>query len=223
MIKIFHHAAMAAAFVFSSSAFADEAGWVSLFNGKDLSGWSIKSGKATYKVEDGAIVGTTEKGSPNTFLVSDKQYANFEIQFDVKVHNSLNSGIQIRSLLKDLQTNQYGGRLYGPQCEIEASGEEGAEAGYLYGEATGRGWLTPKDQLIKHKNFKDGEWNHFRIVANGVNIKTWINGVQISDLSDEKIYETHPKGHLGLQVHGIGKRAGPFTAAWKNIKIKELK
>ncbi|MDG1671948.1 MAG: DUF1080 domain-containing protein, partial [Akkermansiaceae bacterium] len=99
----------------------------------------------------------------------------------------------------------------------------GAEAGYIYGEATGRGWLTPKDLLKKHKNFKDGEWNHFRIVANGVNIKTWINGVQVSDLSDEEIFKTHPKGHFGLQVHGIGKKAGPFTAAWKNIKIKELK
>ena len=87
MIKIPFCAALTAVFAFHSSAFADEAGWVSLFNGKDLSGWSIKSGKATYKVEGDAIVGTTEKGSPNTFLVSDKQYANFEIQFDVKVHN----------------------------------------------------------------------------------------------------------------------------------------
>ena len=223
MIKIPFCAALTAMFAFHSSAFADEAGGVSLFNGKDLSGWSIKSGKATYKVEGDAIVGTTEKGSPNTFLVSDKQYANFEIQFDVKVHNSLNSGIQIRSLLKNVEKDKFGGRLFGPQVEIEASGGGGAEAGYIYGEATGRGWLTPKDLLKKHKNFKDGEWNHFRIVANGVNIKTWINGVQISDLSDEEIFKTHPKGHFGLQVHGIGKKAGPFTAAWKNIKIKELK
>lgn len=223
MIKIPFCAALTAVFALNSSAFADEAGWVSLFNGKDLSGWSIKSGKATYKVEDGAIVGTTEEGSPNTFLVSDKQYADFEIQFDVKVHNSLNSGIQLRSLLKNVDKDKYGGRLFGPQCEIEASGAGGAEAGYIYGEATGRGWLTPKDKLVKHKNFKDGEWNHFRIVAKGVNIKTWINGVLISDLSDEEIFESHPKGHFGLQVHGIGKKKGPFTAAWKNIKIKELK
>ncbi|MDB4295608.1 DUF1080 domain-containing protein [Akkermansiaceae bacterium] len=196
--------------------------WTSPFNGKDFSGWSIKSGKATYKIEGDTIVGTTVEGSPNTFLVTDKQYGDFEIQFETKVHNSLNSGCQIRSQLKNVENDKYGGRLFGPQVESEASGENGAEAGYIYGEATGRGWLTPKDLLIPHKHFKDGEWNHFRIVAKGANIKTWINGELISDLSDEEIFKTHAKGHIGLQVHGIGKKQGPFTAAWKNIKLKEL-
>lgn len=200
----------------------DDTGWTPLFNGKDLTGWSVKSGKATYKVEDGAIVGTTEDGSPNTFLTTDKQYDNFELEFDVKVHDRLNSGIMIRSLLKNVDKDKYGGRIYGPQCEIESSGAKGAESGYIYGEATGRGWLTPKDKLIPHKTMKDGEWNHFRIVANGVNIKTWINGKQISDLSDEEIFKTNPKGHIGLQVHGIKKGTGPYFAAWKNIRIKEL-
>ena len=199
------------------------ADWTSLFNGKDLSGWSVKSGKAKYTIEGDAIVGTTEDGSPNSFLTTDKQYDNFELEFDVKVHNSLNSGVMIRSLLKNVDQDQYGGRIYGPQVEIEASGKNGAESGYIYGEATGRGWLTPEALLIPHKIMKDGEWNHFRIIANGANIKTWINGEPVSDLSDEEIFKSHPKGHIGLQVHGIGKNQGPFTAAWKNIRIKELK
>lgn len=216
-------ASLLIALLLPSLASADDTGFVPLFNGKDFSGWSIKSGKATYKIEGDVIVGTTVKGSPNTFLVTDKQYSDFELQFDTKLHNNLNSGCQIRSLLKNVDKDKFGGRLYGPQVESEASGEKGAEAGYIYGEATGRGWLTPKDKLVPHKNFKDGEWNHFRIVAKGANIKTWINGELISDLSDEEIYKTHPKGHFGFQVHGIGKNQGPFTAAWKNIKIKELK
>jgi len=216
-------ASLLTALLLPSLAAADDTGFVPLFNGKDFSGWSIKSGKATYKIEGDVIVGTTVKGSPNTFLVTDKQYSDFELQFDTKLHNNLNSGCQIRSLLKNVDKDKFGGRLYGPQVESEASGEKGAEAGYIYGEATGRGWLTPKDKLVPHKNFKDGEWNHFRIVAKGANIKTWINGELISDLSDEEIYKTHPKGHFGFQVHGIGKNQGPFTAAWKNIKIKELK
>jgi hypothetical protein len=216
-------ASLLTALLLPSLAAADDTGFVPLFNGKDFSGWSIKSGKATYKIEGDVIVGTTVKGSPNTFLVTDKQYSDFELQFDTKLHNNLNSGCQIRSLLKNVDKDKFGGRLYGPQVESEASGEKGAEAGYIYGEATGRGWLTPKEKLVPHKNFKDGEWNHFRIVAKGANIKTWINGELISDLSDEEIYKTHPKGHFGFQVHGIGKNQGPFTAAWKNIKIKELK
>ena len=197
--------------------------WLYPFNGKDFTGWSIKSGKATYEIVGDTIVGTTAVGSPNTFLVTDQQYGDFEMQFETKIHNNLNSGCQIRCHLKNLDTDKYGGRLYGPQVESEASGKKGAEAGYIYGEATGRGWLTPKAQLIPHKHFKDGEWNHFRIIAKGPNIKTWVNGHPVSDLTDEEIYKTHSKGHIGLQVHGIGKRKGPFTAAWRNIKIKELK
>ena len=197
--------------------------WSPLFNGKDLTGWSIKSGNAKYTVEENTIVGTTEEGSPNTFLITDKQYDNFELEFETKVHNTLNSGVMIRALLKDLDTDKFGGRIFGPQVEVEASREKGAESGYIFGEATGRGWLTPKAKLIPHKTFKDGEWNHFRVVVNDANIKTWINGKAISDLSDEAIFKTHPKGHIGLQIHSIGKRKGPFTAAWRNLKIKELK
>ena len=114
------------------------------------------------------------------------------------------------------------GRVNGPQVEIEASGANGAEAGYVYGEATGRGWLTTPDRLKPHKHFKDGEWNQFRIVAQGPKIETWINGVKIETLVDEEIYKTHSKGFIGLQVHGIRKGTGPYEVSWKNIKIKEL-
>jgi len=201
---------------------ADDAdGWVALFDGKSLDGWSVKSGFATYEVKDGTIVGTTAKGSGNTFLCTDKKYGNFVLEFEVRVHNSLNSGVQIRSQLKKPE-GKYGGRVNGPQVEIEASGANGAEAGYVYGEATGRGWLTPKERLKPHKHFKDGEWNKFRVVAMGPRIQTWINGEPIEDLTDEEIYKTHPKGLIGLQVHGIGDKPGPFTAEWRNLRIQAL-
>ena len=70
--------------------------------------------------------------------------------------------------------------------------------------------------------FKDGEWNQYRVLAKGSRIQTWINGEMIEDLIDEEIYKTHPRGIIGLQVHGIGKNSGPFTVQWRNIKIKEL-
>ena len=181
------------------------------------------SGKAKYTIEGNTIIGTTVDGSPNTFLSTNKLYDNFELEFDAKVHNQLNSGVMIRASRKNKDTDKYGGRIFGPQVEIEASRQKGAESGYIFGEATGRGWITPKELLIPHKKFKDGEWNHFRIVANGPSIKTWINGEAVSDLSDEEIFKSHPKGRIGLQIHSIGKNKGPFTAAWKNIRIKELK
>ena len=199
---------------------------VSLFDGKTLEGWVQKNGTATYRVENGTIVGQTTEGSPNSFLCTEKEYCDFELEFEVKVHNSLNSGVQIRSKTKEKPTgkrkNDQVGRVYGPQVEIEASGTNGAEAGYVYGEATGRGWLTPKERLIPHKHFKDGEWNKYRVVAKGPRIQTWINGNPIEDLTDEEAFKTHPCGFIGLQVHGVKKGTGPYDVAWRNIRIKEL-
>ncbi len=192
--------------------------WVDLFDGKTLKGWSQRNGLATYRVQDGTIVGRTAINSPNSFLCTEKLYGDFELRFEVKVDDGLNSGVQIRSQSKG---NTPEGRVNGPQVEIESSGANGAESGYVYGEATGRGWLTPEERLKPHKHLKDGQWNQFRIVANGPRIQTWINGAQVEDLTDAKIYETHPKGFIGLQVHGVGDR-GPFEVAWRNIRLREM-
>jgi hypothetical protein len=114
--------------------------------------------------EGNAITGQTTPGSPNSFLCTKKLYGNFELEFEVKVHNQLNSGVQIRSQTKPVAKGKKEkfGRVNGPQVEIEASGAKGAEAGYVYGEATGRGWLTTTDRLKPHKVLKDGQWNKFR-------------------------------------------------------------
>ena len=192
-------------------------GWRDLFDGTSLKGWTQRNGLAHYRITDRAIVGRTTEGSPNSFLCTDKEYGDFELEFEVKVHDELNSGVQIRSKAKEGN-----GRVHGPQVEIEASGASGAEAGYVYGEATGRGWLTPGERRKAHKVFKDGQWNHYRIVAKGPRIQTWINGQMIEDLTDEAIYQTHAKGFIGLQVHGVRPGSGPYTVAWRKIRIKEL-
>jgi len=200
----------------------------SIFNGKNLDGWTQKNGTATYRIEKGAIVGKTKEGSPNSFLCTDKLYGDFELQFEVKlINDELNSGVQIRSQTKELNDKEKSrgdkfGRVNGPQVEIEATKEKGAESGYVYGEALG-GWMTPKEKLIPHKNFKNGKWNKYRILAKGPVIKTWVNGNQVSDLKDEEKYKSHAKGFIGLQVHSIKKGTGPYEVAWRNIKIKELK
>ena len=200
--------------------------WIELFDGKTLNGWVQRNGYATYRVEDGTIVGRTSTGSSNSFLCTTTHFGDFELEFEVKVHDNLNSGVMIRSAQKTVSTgegrNNAIGRVYGPQVEIEASGESGAESGYVYGEATGRGWLTPADKLVPHKTMVDGEWNSYRIVAEGARIRTWINGKAIEDLADEEIYKTHGGGFIGLQVHGIRQGTGPFEVAWRNIRIRLL-
>jgi hypothetical protein len=167
------------------------------------------------------------EGSPNSFLCSDKLYGDFELHFQVKlINNELNSGVQIRSQCKELTDKEKArgdkhGRVNGPQVEIEATKEKGAESGYVYGEACG-GWMTPKTDLIPHKHFKNGEWNQYRIVAKGARIQTWVNGNQVSNLTDKEKFKSHSKGFIGLQVHSIKKGTGPYEVAWRDIKIKEL-
>ena len=216
---------LAGMLVVTSPALADEKaeknekhGWVSLLKAGTLEGWTQRNGTATYRVEGGAIVGKTTEGSPNSFLCTDRNYGDFELEFEVKVDDRLNSGVQIRSRTRGATPH---GRVNGPQVEIEASGENGAEAGYIYGEAAG-GWMTPMELLKPHKHFKDGEWNAYRVVAVGAKIKVWINGHLISDLIDEEKYKTHPTGFLGLQVHGIGRGSGPYGVRWRNLRIREI-
>ncbi len=197
---------------FSSMPNIDGDGWVSLFNGKNLDGWTQKNGTAKYSVDDGAVHGVTNVGSPNSFLCSDRDYSDFELTFEVKVHDELNSGVQIRSKSLPDYNN---GRVHGPQVEIEASP---AEAGYVYGEATGRGWLSPHQP--KTDAMRNGEWNRYVIRAVGPRIQTWINGRKIEDIADPTSYL---EGFIGLQVHGIGKREGPFDVSWRDIRIREIK
>jgi hypothetical protein len=225
----FRPLAVAAILAAAASVPAHAEEWISLFDGTSFAAdWEVKSGFATYRVEDGAIVGKTEDGSPNTFLITKAKYANFELEFEVKVDDGLNSGVQIRSLLQMTtpkgEPAPHGGRLGGPQVEIESGP---GQAGWIYGEATGLGWLSrepeSKDAAVNQHTFmKNGEWNHFRVVAQGSRIQTWINGNPVADLTHEEIFKTHPEGHIGLQVHGIKKGTGPFEVRWRKLRIKKL-
>ena len=112
-------------------------GWTELFNGKNLKGWKVLNGTASYVVQDEAIVGTSKMGTPNTFLATEQTYRDFILELEVKVDNQLNSGIQIRSLS---QADYRDGRVHGYQVEIDPSTR--AYTGGLYDEAR-RKWLYP--------------------------------------------------------------------------------
>jgi hypothetical protein len=199
----------------AGAADKDKDGWVPLFNGKNLDGWEQRNGTATYRVEGDSIVGKTSEGSPNSFLCTVKEYGDFELKFEVKVDDQLNSGVQIRSKSKG---DTKDGRVHGPQVEIATNGN----AGFIYAEGLSFGWLSEKRDDPKAKAaFKKGEWNQYLVRAEGKSIKTWVNGVPVADLVDEKT--SMMKGFIGLQVHGIKKGTGPYEVRWRNIAIRELK
>jgi len=203
--------------------------WISIFDGKTLDGWSVHSGFAKYTVEDGAIVGTTVTGSPNSFLCTDRQYGDFVLEFEVNLDPRLNSGVQIRSTIaKAEEAFVFNGsdgapqkqiipvdRVYGYQVEIAT--EKGGSSGSIYDEAR-RGFMlaSTKSDPAAAKAFKDGQWNKFRVECKGDRIQTWINDVPCIDLRDGMTR----RGIIGLQVHGIAKDAGPYQVRWRNIRIQ---
>ena len=192
-----------------------DGGWVDLFDGKSLDGWEQKNGTATYRVEDGCIVGKTTEGSPNSFLATKKSYGDFELKFEVKVDDELNSGVQIRSASKP---DYKDGQVHGPQVEIAINGT----AGFIYAEGLKFGWLSEdRSNAAAQAAFRKGEWNRYRVLADGKSIKSWVNDVPVADLVDEKTGMT--SGFLGLQVHGIKKGSGPYEVRWRKISIRELK
>lgn len=186
--------------------------WVQLFDGTSLSGWTIRGGQAHYEVKDGAIVGTTVKGGPNTFLCTARNYADFILELEFKADAGINSGIQIRS---ESRPDFRNGVVHGYQVEIDTS--KRAWSGGIYDESR-RGWLNPlRDNPDAQAAFKQNEWNHYRIHCFGDHIRTWINGVPAANLRDAETLS----GFIALQVHGTNS-ADPHQISWRNIKILEL-
>jgi hypothetical protein len=187
----------------------------SLFDGKTLNGWKRLAGTAGYKVEDGAIVGTTVLNSGNTFLVTDKEYGDFILEMDTKIESPLsNSGVQTRSHY-DPAGNNGKGKVYGRQFEIDPSDRKWS--GGIYDEGR-RDWLYPVDLNAKAKDaFKVGEYNHIRIECIGTEMRTWINGIAVADVVDT----LDSRGFIGLQVHAVTKpeQAGK-KVYFKNLRIQ---
>jgi hypothetical protein len=214
---------------------AEEDGWVSLCNGRDLAGWVHHGGKARYTVEDGCIIGTTIPKTPNSFLCTEKTYADFILELEFKVDPGLNSGVQVRSECFPQATNLNwkgkhipipAGRVHGYQVEIDPDPKRARwwTAG-LYDEGR-RGWLYPGQLGGDGKaftqqgadTFKPGEWNRLRVEARGDTIKTWLNGVARAEIKDHLT----PRGFIALQVHGVGDRQDKLEVRWRNLRLKEL-
>lgn len=173
-------------------------------------------GKAKYEIENDGIVGITVASTPNSFLVTEKEYSDFILELDVMIPDTTtNSGIQFRSNFNP-EANNGQGRVFGFQYELDASSR--AWTGGIYDEGR-RGWLYPLDLNPSAKTgYKHGIYNHVKIECRGNTIKTWINGNPAAYLVDT----TGTKGFIALQVHSIGneKDAGK-KIYWRNIRIAE--
>ena len=175
----------------------------SLFNGKDLSGWTAY-GTEKWFVEDGLLICESGPDKAYGYLATDKHYKNFELNLEFKQEADGNSGVFIRSTIEGIKVS-------GWQVEVAPKGKH---TGGVY-ESYGRGWLI-KPEASKEEVLKEGEWNQMKIVANGDTITSYLNGVEMVTITDAKIGEG--KGSVALQIHD----GGGIKVKWRNIEIKEL-
>ncbi len=183
-------------------------GFVSLFDGKTLTGW--KGRETLWKVADGVIVGQTtaeHKLKHNEFLYAEKEYGDFELLIKFKLRNH-NSGVQIRSRVHD--ANEFIVKGYQPDIA------ESRYTGILYEEG-GRGILADvkPDEVAKHVN--QGDWNQYRIICKGNNIQEFLNDFQTVNYTENKA-DAPTKGVIALQLHA----GPPMKVEFKDIFIKQL-
>ena len=203
-----------------------DAGFIALFNGKDLTGWKKVGGTASFEVKDGAIRGFGKNIKGNTFLRTEEEFGDFVYTFQFKViDKNGNSGCMFRGLQKDGKPD---GRVTGYQCEHDnfKNGKRANTAG-IYDEAR-RGWLFPhaKATAAEKKAFTDqgnrifkwDDWNTIVIKCQDNRLQTWLNGEKRADFTDTDEKNTTLKGFFAFQVHG----GASGDLLWKNVYLKKL-
>jgi 3-keto-disaccharide hydrolase len=224
----------------------DDAGFVSIFDGKTLAGWHISaetghSGTSKNKsggrwvVENGAITGSQDVPGNGGIVITDREYTNFEVIVEMNNDFGPDSGLFLRSNDK--------GQAYQYLVDYHSTGNIAG----LYGEGLKPGFhirnysFTDKPSEIVPVNdsatplpikpadwpkfWKHGEWHQFRakIVGHPPHITTWIDNVKFTDWQDDKTHEPlATKGGIALQVHGGGDFTKQFVR-YRGVKVKELK
>lgn len=176
---------------------------ISLFNGENLDGW-IKHGTELWYASDGEIVCESGPDKGYGYLSTEQFYDDFVLTVEFKQEANGNSGIFFRSTLE-------GTKISGWQVEVAPPG---SNSGGIY-ESYGRGWLIKPDPS-KDSALKMGEWNLMKIRVKGNKVKTWLNGVQMISINDEKIGKG--KGAIALQIHD----GGGIKVRWKNLILKKI-
>lgn len=175
----------------------------SLFNGKDLTGWTIHGTEKWY-VENGEMVCESGADKNYGYLSTKESYKNFILTLRFKQEANGNSGVFFRSSID-------GVKISGWQVEVAPAGQH---TGGIY-ESYGRGWLIqprPEDE----KYLRTGKWNTLKIKVDGDEVTTWLNHKEMVHLKDEKIGQG--SGFIALQIHD----GGGIRVRWKNFSLKPL-
>jgi hypothetical protein len=183
---------------------------IAIFDGKTLNGW--EGNTDTWRVEDGAIVGgRMERKQPhNDFLATTHEFGNFELRLQYKLEGTngfVNGGVQFRS--RRVPNNF---EVSGYQADLGADTD-----GNLYDESRRNRNLVEATKEVRKQALKPGEWNDYRIRAEGPHIQLWLNGVKTVDYTESEP-DIVQLGIIALQIHG-----GAYTKVqYRSLVIEEL-
>jgi hypothetical protein len=195
-------------------------GWVSLFNGKDLTGWKTHpESPGKWEVKDGCIVGSGEEAS---HLFTERgDFENFEYRIEAKINDKGNSGQFFRAQFAK-------GYSPGYEAQINSTHSDVIRTGSLYPNAALK--LTKEERakmmattVVKEQLHKPDEWFTQLVIADGNHIQIFVNGKKTVDYIDEKNHLT--KGHLAIQGHAAMKADGkvyPTVVTVRKVEVKEL-
>ena len=172
-----------------------------IFNGRDLTGWQAAGSEAFWHVEDGILVGVSDEALTGNYLHSEKAYGDFVLEFDVRWTGEIDSGIEFRKPTIQLQLG------------VSRSLKRDMSGSFYISK---RGY--PEEGQAKDAAklmHPDGEWNTFRLRAQGSVFTVWINGVQAVQFTDDSFPDPAP---LGLQIHPKLK----MKVEYRNIRLAEL-
>ncbi|MBL9084375.1 MAG: DUF1080 domain-containing protein [Planctomycetales bacterium] len=172
-----------------------EEGWVSLFNGKDLTGWKANELPENWEVKDGAIHG---HGNRSHLFYTGKEFANFHYKADLKLTKGSNSGMYFRTEYAD------SGWPKGYEAQVNNSHKDPKRTGSLYN------FVNVGEQLVP-----DDTWWTQEVIAEGNHIVIKVNGKTVVDFTDPA--NTYMKGHFAFQQHDPGSKV-----EIKNVMVKEL-
>lgn len=232
-----------AAFSCAASLVVAEDGFVSIFDGKSLTGWhpSAKTGHSRtskngsagkWVVKDGAIIGSQDIPGNGGIIITDEQFGDFEVALEMNNDFGPDSGLFLRSTedgkaWQAMIDYHQGGNLmgiYGEGLQAKPSVRNysfGNSAEIITINTNAPIPLPVLPQSWKHF-WRHGQWNELRarIVSNPPHITTWINGVKIMEWQETEV--RHPaKGGIALQVHGGGNHTNEFVR-YRNIRVKSL-
>jgi len=199
-------------FVFGALTLAAHADPLPLFDGKTFTGWEGDAG-SVWRIEDGSLVaGSLEKKQgKNNFLATEKKYGDFELTLKWKLEGTegfVNGGVQFRTVRIP---NHH--EVSGYQADL-GKGYDGA----LYDESRRKKMLAqPSPEVLAKAQKPLGEWNDYRIRAEGKRIQIWLNGVQTVDYNESEP-NIDATGIIAVQIHG----GATSIVRYKDLMIEEL-